>query len=150
MKIVQVKTALLSLSALLLAGSALAADPAFPKAPAGKVTLEVWSWVPGLDKTVTAFEKAYPNIDVKVTNLGGGPQTYTKLLTTLKAGTGAPDVAQVEYGFVPSFVDTGGLADLSTRNTLCPGLGDRSALTEKPCSPFRRTPARLPWCTATT
>ncbi|MFB9994589.1 ABC transporter substrate-binding protein [Deinococcus oregonensis] len=114
MKIVQVKTALLSLSALLLAGSALAADPAFPKAPAGKVTLEVWSWVPGLDKTVAAFEKAYPNIDVKVTNLGGGPQTYTKLLTTLKAGTGAPDVAQVEYGFVPSFVDTGGLADLST------------------------------------
>ncbi|PTA69670.1 extracellular solute-binding protein [Deinococcus arcticus] len=98
----------------LLASSALAADPAFPKAPSGKVTLEVWSWVPGLDKTVQAFEKAYPNIDVKVTNLGGGPQTYTKLLTTLKAGTGAPDVAQIEYGFLPAFVDTGGLTDLST------------------------------------
>lgn len=32
----------------LLASSALAADPAFPKAPSGKVTLEVWSWVGGL------------------------------------------------------------------------------------------------------
>ena len=86
------KKALLTLSALLLTGAAHAADPAFPKAPAGNVSLEVWSWVPGLDKTVTAFTKAYPNIKVKVVNLGGGAQTYTKLLTTLKAGTGAPDV----------------------------------------------------------
>lgn len=104
---------LLSLSVLLLSAPALAADPPLPKAPGGQVTLEVWSWVPGLDKTVQAFEKAYPNIDVKVTNLGGGPQTYTKLRTALQAGTGAPDVAQIEYGFLPAFVDTGGLEDLS-------------------------------------
>lgn len=108
------KKALLTLSVLLVTGSALAADPPFPKAPSGDITLEVWSWVPGLDKTVTAFTKAYPNIKVNVKNLGGGPQTYTKLLTALKAGSGAPDVAQIEYGFLPAFVDTGGLADLST------------------------------------
>lgn len=108
------KKALLTLSALLLTGAAHAADPAFPKAPAGNVSLEVWSWVPGLDKTVKGFEAAYPNIKVKVVNLGGGAQTYTKLLTTLKAGTGAPDVAQIEYGYLPAFADTGGLADLST------------------------------------
>lgn len=106
------KQTLLALSCLLLGSSALAADPPFPKAPSGKVTLEVWSWVPGLDKTVLAFEKAYPNIDVKVTNLGSGPATYTKLQTTLRAGRGAPDVAQIEYGFLPAFIDTGGLADL--------------------------------------
>ena len=47
-------TLALGLSAL---SSALAADPAFPKAEAGKkVTLEVWSWVPGLDKTVASFQ----------------------------------------------------------------------------------------------
>ncbi len=107
------KKLLLTVSALLLASTAAAADPALPKAPTGNVTLEVWSWVPGLDKTVKVFEKQYPNIKVHVTNLGGGPQTYTKLQTTLKAGTGAPDVAQIEYGFVPAFVDTGGLLDLS-------------------------------------
>ena len=91
-----------------------AADPAFPKVDASKkVTLEVWSWVPGLDKTVAAFTKAYPNISVKIVNLGGGPNTYTKLTTALKAGSGAPDVAQIEYGFLPSFADTGGLVDLS-------------------------------------
>lgn len=107
------KKALLALSALMLASGALAADPAFPKAPSGRVTLEVWSWVPGLAKTIQAFEKAYPNIDVRVTNLGGGPQTYTKLRTALQAGSGAPDVAQIEYGFLPAFVDLGGLEDLS-------------------------------------
>lgn len=107
------KKALLTLSALLLSSGALAADPPFPKAPSGKVTLEVWSWVPGLDKTVQAFEKAYPNIKVRVTNLGGGPQTYTKLRTALQAGSGAPDVAQIEYGFLPAFIDLGGLEDLS-------------------------------------
>ncbi|GBF04383.1 sugar ABC transporter substrate-binding protein [Deinococcus aerius] len=107
------KKTLLALTTLALASGALAADPPFPKAPSGKVTLEVWSWVPGLDKTVQAFEKAYPNIDVKVTNLGGGPQTYTKLRTALQAGSGAPDVAQIEYGFLPAFVDLGGLEDLS-------------------------------------
>lgn len=104
-------TLALGISAL---GVSYAADPAFPKADASKkVTLEVWSWVPGLDKTVAAFTKAYPNISVKVVNLGGGPNTYTKLQTALKAGSGAPDVAQIEYGFLPSFADTGGLVDLS-------------------------------------
>ncbi len=108
------KIALLVSLALAAAPLALAADPAFPK-PEGndKVSLEVWSWVPGLDKTVAAFTKQYPNIAVKVVNLGGGSATYTKLRTALKAGSGAPDVAQIEYGYLSSFADTGGLADLS-------------------------------------
>ena len=113
MKKTALKSAALLLSLTLAASTAHAADPAFPKAPSGPVTLEVWSWVPGLDKTVAAFEKAYPNIKIKILNLGGGPATYTKLQTAIKAGSGAPDVAQVEYGFLPAFADTGGLADLS-------------------------------------
>jgi multiple sugar transport system substrate-binding protein len=79
----------------------------------GNYPLEVWSWVPGLAETVKKFEKIYPNIKIKVTNLGGGPNTYTKLLTSIKAGSGGPDVAQIEYGFLPSFIDTGGLSDLA-------------------------------------
>jgi multiple sugar transport system substrate-binding protein len=104
------------LLSLALAASTVAA--AQGKEPAYKpftkpATLEVWSWVPGLDKTVKAFEAKYPSIKVKVVNLGGGPQTYTKLQTALKAGSGAPDIAQIEYGFLPAFIDSGGLVDLS-------------------------------------
>jgi multiple sugar transport system substrate-binding protein len=79
----------------------------------GKYTLTVWSWVPGLDKTVQGFEKAYPNITVKVVNFGGSSDTYQKLRTAIKAGSGAPDVAQIEYDVLPSFITTGALADLT-------------------------------------
>ena len=113
MKTSVLKASLALLSLGLLASTARAADPAFPKAPSGNITLEVWSWVPDLSKTVAAFTKQYPNIKIKVVNLGGGPQTYTKLNTAIKAGSGAPDVAQIEYGFLPAFADTGGIADLS-------------------------------------
>jgi len=109
------------LIALTVLVSTLASAQTFKEPPlaqfapeGGKITLEVWSWVPNLDKTAALFEKRYPNIQVKITNLGSGPATYTKLLTSLKAGSGAPDVAQIEYGFLPTFVDTGGLVDLNT------------------------------------
>ncbi len=50
-------------------------EPDFSKFPAesGPVTLEVWSWVSGLDKAAKLFEQAYPDIKVHVNNVGGGP-----------------------------------------------------------------------------
>jgi multiple sugar transport system substrate-binding protein len=83
------------------------------KVEEGQITLEFWSWVGGLDKVVKEFEQAFPNIKVNVNNVGGGPAEYTKLQTALKAGSGAPDVAQVEYDFLPSFIVTDGLADMA-------------------------------------
>jgi len=83
------------------------------KVEEGPITLEFWSWVGGLDEVVKGFEKAYPNIKVHVNNIGGGPAEYTKLMTALKAGSGAPDVAQIEYDFLPSFIATDGLADMA-------------------------------------
>src|SRR3984893_4892259 len=79
----------------------------------GQMTIEVWSWVVGLDQVVKEFEQAFPNIKVHVNNVGGGPAEYQKLQTVLKAGSGAPDVVQIEYDFLPSFIATDGLADIS-------------------------------------
>lgn len=83
------------------------------KVEEGQITLEFWSWVGGLDQVVKEFEQAYPNIKVHVNNIGGGPAEYTKLMTSLKAGSGAPDVAQIEYDFLPSFIASDGLADMA-------------------------------------
>jgi multiple sugar transport system substrate-binding protein len=83
------------------------------KVEEGPVTLEVWSWVGGLADVAKQFEQVYPNIKVNVNNIGGGPTEYQKLQTTIKAGSGAPDIAQVEYDFLPSFITTDGLADLA-------------------------------------
>ncbi|MBV9490981.1 MAG: sugar ABC transporter substrate-binding protein [Verrucomicrobia bacterium] len=90
-------------------------QPDYSKFPAenGPITLEVWSWVSGLDKAAALFEQAYPNIKVHVNNIGGGPAQYQKLQTVIKAGSGGPDVAQIEYMYLPSFIVTDGLADLS-------------------------------------
>jgi len=78
------------------------------------VTITFWSWAPGIDQwTINAFEKAYPNIKVKWTDVGSGEAEYSKLLTALSAGSGAPDVVQIEYQMLPTFISYGGLVDLS-------------------------------------
>lgn len=75
--------------------------------------LTFWTWVPDIDQEVALFEEAYPAIDVKVENVGQGLPHYQKLRSALEAGEGAPDVAQIEYQYIPSFVLSESLLDLS-------------------------------------
>lgn len=76
-------------------------------------TLTFWSWVPNLQNEVNLFEKKYPKIQVKLVNTTGGSQHYPKLRSALKAGKGVPDVAQIEYDYIPSFTQTKSLLDLT-------------------------------------
>jgi multiple sugar transport system substrate-binding protein len=77
-------------------------------------TLTFWTWVPNIQTEVALFEKKYPAIKVNVENVGQGAADYQKLRTALKAGKGAPDVAQIEYQYIPSFTVTNNLSDLSS------------------------------------
>ncbi len=79
----------------------------------GPVTITFWSWVPNLQDEVNLFEQSHPNIKVKLVNAGQGTPEYTKLRTALKAGSGAPDVVQIEFQYLPTFELTGKLVDLS-------------------------------------
>ena len=74
--------------------------------------LTFWTWVPDISKEVALFEKKYPAIKVKVVNAGQGEPQYTKLRTALKAGSGAPDAAQIEFQYIPTFSITKSLVDL--------------------------------------
>lgn len=76
-------------------------------------TITYWSWTPQAKDQVAAFEKAYPKITVKLVNAGTGNDEYTKLQNAIKAGSGAPDVAQIEYYAMPQFELSKSLADLS-------------------------------------
>lgn len=76
-------------------------------------TITYWSWTPSAEAQVAAFEKAYPNVDVKLVNAGTNNEEYTKLQNAIKAGSGAPDVAQIEYYAIPQFALSDGLLDLS-------------------------------------
>ncbi len=74
--------------------------------------LTFWTWVPDIQNEVDLFEAAYPNINVTVENVGQGLEHYTKVRTALESGEG-PDVVQIEYQYIPSFVVTNSLLDLS-------------------------------------
>ena len=74
--------------------------------------LNFWTWVPGIERQVALFEEAYPDITVDITNAAQGAGHYAKIRTALRAGRGAPDVAQIEYEMVPAFTITNHLLDL--------------------------------------
>ncbi|MGH3166047.1 MAG: ABC transporter substrate-binding protein, partial [Trebonia sp.] len=76
-------------------------------------TLTWWAWAPQDKNIVAAFEKKYPKVKVNLVNAGTSTVEYTKLQNAIKAGSGAPDIAQIEYYALPQFALSGSLADLS-------------------------------------
>ena len=78
-----------------------------------ETTLTVWAWAPAVEDIATAFEEKYPNVTVDVVNAGTGNDQYIKLQNAIKAGSGAPDVAQIEYYALPQFALSDALVDLS-------------------------------------
>ena len=60
------------------------------------------------------FMEKYPNIKVKYENVGQGAPHYVKLRDALKAGTGLPDVAQMEFNSIASFRALNALEDMGT------------------------------------
>ncbi len=82
-------------------------------ANSGPVTLTFWSWVPNLQQAVNQFQQTHPTIKIKLENVGSASGEYTKLTNALKAGSGAPDIVQIEYAFLPEFELQNKLVDLS-------------------------------------
>jgi multiple sugar transport system substrate-binding protein len=77
----------------------------------GEITY--WTWTPQAEEQVAAFQQAHPNVKVNLVNAGTGNDHYTKLQNVIKAGSGAPDVAQIEYQALPQFALTDALVDLN-------------------------------------
>jgi len=75
--------------------------------------LTFWTWVPDIQNQVDLFEAEYPAIHVEKVNVGQGAAHYQKLRTAIKAGTGAPDVVQLEFQHLPSFRLAESLLDLA-------------------------------------
>jgi multiple sugar transport system substrate-binding protein len=65
--------------------------------------LTFWAWVPGMSRAVTEFNSTHPNICVTLEDPGAGNGEYVPLDNALKAGSGAPDVAEVEFDLLPSY-----------------------------------------------
>ncbi|MDT0322019.1 ABC transporter substrate-binding protein [Streptomyces millisiae] len=78
----------------------------------GEIT--VWAWEPTLTQVVEDFEAAYPNVTVNLVNSGTGNDAYTALSNAMEAGSGVPDVAQIEYYALGQYAIGETLTDLSS------------------------------------
>ena len=72
-------------------------------ASSNAVKITFWAWVPGLGRAVNEFNATHPGICVTQEDVGAGDPEYVAITNALKAGSGAPDVAEVEYDELPSF-----------------------------------------------
>jgi multiple sugar transport system substrate-binding protein len=104
-------------AALLLTATACSSGDDSDDAPAAdpneKVALTYWSWAPNMDKVVEGWNATHPNIQVTVNKQDGGDPAVAKLLTAIKAGSGAPDVMQAEYQKIPTLVAADAVADIA-------------------------------------
>lgn len=82
-------------------------------AGSGVVNLTFWSFNQQITEQAAAFNSTHPNIHVTALKEPSGfGQYYPKVLTAIKAGN-APDVALIEYQYVPTFLSKGALVDLA-------------------------------------
>ncbi|MGW6130919.1 ABC transporter substrate-binding protein [Cellulomonas sp. NPDC055163] len=92
-------------------GSGDASDPSAAAEEGGKLT--VWAWEPTLEQVVEDFEAAHEGVEIELVNAGTGNDQYTALQNAVAAGSGVPDVAQVEYYALPQFALGESVADLT-------------------------------------
>ena len=99
----------------LKAGAALGAMTALPMGRVlaqEPVNLTVWAWTPKTQDMANRFMEKYPHVTVTVENVGQGAPHYVKLRNAVTAGTGLPDLAQMEFNSIPSFRALNALADI--------------------------------------
>lgn len=74
--------------------------------------LTFWAWEPCMKEIVPAFMKKYPKVQVDLQTITGVSQ-YQKMGNVIQAGSGIPDIAQVEYFALPQFIYQKALYDLT-------------------------------------
>ena len=107
------KRAILSVGVLLGLATLLAACGTTTATSTGPVDLTFWSFNQQITEQAAAFNASHPLIHVTALKEPSGPnQYYPKVLTSVHAGN-APDVALIEYQYIPTMVSNGALVDIS-------------------------------------
>ena len=90
-------------------------------------SLTYWTWAPNMDKVVDDWNADAPEHPGHRQQAGRRRRQVTKLLTAIKAGSGAPDLIQAEYQKLPTLVCNDALADISRTPTAAQGRLRRRA-----------------------
>jgi len=104
-------------TAAAVGAAALGRGGAAAKAPAHlrrqeQTEITFWFFAEWAQTAVDAFQAQNPSITVDYQQLGY-PDVHNKLLTSLAAGSGAPDVVGIDIGYAGTFASQGGMADLN-------------------------------------
>ena len=101
------------LTVLVFVVSALAACGTSSAQATGTVNLTFWSFDAPEQKQVDLFNRTHSNIHVTYYRAQSGfGQYYPRVLTAVRAGN-APDVALMEYQYIPTMVSNQALVDIS-------------------------------------
>jgi multiple sugar transport system substrate-binding protein len=102
--------------ALVIGLTGCAGTTAAPKkteaASSGPVELTWWTWWTGAPAIAEKYNASHKKIQIKVENVGGGSEQFTKLNQAVRAGEG-PDLALAEYQWLPSYLTAGVAADIT-------------------------------------
>ncbi len=82
-------------------------------AAAQPVTLEYWAWVEGSEEAVALWNETHPDIQVNFTRSTAGTEHYNKVKTAVAAGSGGPDLAQIEFQLLTSMVVSGAVQPIT-------------------------------------
>ena len=77
-----------------------------------KLTIWGWEFIKDTVGVAEDFLAENPGVEIEFQVIAAG-DLYQKLLLTLSAGSGAPDIVALENSRVPQFIQTGGLMDLT-------------------------------------
>ncbi|WP_210507653.1 ABC transporter substrate-binding protein [Naasia sp. SYSU D00057] len=72
-----------------------------------------WGWNEDTSQTVDNFNASHDDVQICWTNAGQGGDAYTKLATAIQSKSGAPDMVQIEYDWLNSFIMQRGLVDMT-------------------------------------
>lgn len=120
-KKVKVGAAILATSALALSacGSSGGGDAGDKSADAVAAALEeggeitLWTWEPTMSDVVDQFMVDYPQVKVNLVNAGQTTDQYSAIHNAIAAGSGIPDIAQIEYMVIPQFTQVDSLVDVA-------------------------------------
>ncbi|RGA00223.1 extracellular solute-binding protein [Microbispora triticiradicis] len=124
MRVYRLATAAILVATLCAACSGGSGEPSATAgggaASGGPVKLTYWTWVPNMDKIVSVWNQAHPDIQVTVSKQAGGDDAAAKFLTAARAGN-PPDLVQAEYQMLPSFVAADAVADIKAETAQAKG-----------------------------
>lgn len=87
--------------------------------PEENAELLLWSTAPGLDEVADLFRARY-KVGVKLRTFSSGTELYRNLQQAYQTGEGIPDVARVEYAFIPWLERSKGLLPLPQTSVFAP------------------------------